>query len=893
MAKTVHSTPGALTGEGAAQPSLSLLPDKRSPSNGHRSPARVASAGKTTPSSTEKKPQINGHPSPLHMPSSVSNTHAGKPYVEGYMKTDDRMRLAKERREERERSLAAREQLIREKERRARLQYERTVEERFRRLEEQRQKEELRRAAVEEKRRQQLEEERERLEALMKRSLERSLQLEQRTKRWSRGCTAGAAPCSPHRSPFRGTLNPADHNRAGVQGGSQSTPNTPKRERLRRDRRTDSPGFGSPVRRAESPASVTKYLASPPTSKLTSKMRSHSPSNGHQYHSSPTRHRPNPDDSKKVQDKTVEKHGEESKTETAVKKNCDIDSPGPYLHVEKSTEKNLVNNEIAKNRPTKAESCDKHLRSETPERNDSPDKKDPGSPKVDTLEKKIKSNDQDADKRKESAPCTPTGKQAAGTTNAEEATRLLAERRRHARAQKELEEKKREHEEEERLKAEQLKKQPAPEQPKQEAKTEHVKEGKKKEEDAPRLKKEEEKRKQEEQEKELQTQVDKEKEKAKVQAQEDAERQRQDRELQKQHEEEERQLRKKRIEEIMKRTRKNEADVKEEQVETKSVSPPGEVRMNVQTSDQVNEQAIQKVELQVNEQVPVQGNKQGSTPVKKEAAVAQMDNQKTMQVQKNTEQVTPTRSAPEKGPDAKQVKEEHVTRVGNDGKAHALKPQEKQADTHVSKQDRAQANTKANDQINKELTNTADAKVNQKESVMVNGGMNSQGSAQTSNQLTTEVSKHQSSPVEVAHGTSKTEGKAKETSETEVTRASVTPLPVGHPSPPVIKLEPLDVKSTGSCDEVQSMEVSPVSKDELISIPEFSPVNEVQHGGMSNTRALEDLLDLTGNIAYPKLSSEASIGDCNKNLIEGVVSPMSDSKLIEMSSPSSNKLSVQ
>lgn len=32
----------------------------------------------------------------------------------------------------------------------------------------------------------------ERLEALMKRSLERSLQLEQRNKRWSRGCPAGA-----------------------------------------------------------------------------------------------------------------------------------------------------------------------------------------------------------------------------------------------------------------------------------------------------------------------------------------------------------------------------------------------------------------------------------------------------------------------------------------------------------------------------------------------------------------------------------------------------------------------------------------------------------------------------------------------------------------------------
>ena len=32
----------------------------------------------------------------------------------------------------------------------------------------------------------------ERLEALMKRSLERSLQLEQRTKRWGRGCLPGA-----------------------------------------------------------------------------------------------------------------------------------------------------------------------------------------------------------------------------------------------------------------------------------------------------------------------------------------------------------------------------------------------------------------------------------------------------------------------------------------------------------------------------------------------------------------------------------------------------------------------------------------------------------------------------------------------------------------------------
>ncbi|TNN41119.1 MAP7 domain-containing protein 2 [Liparis tanakae] len=124
MAKTATSC-SEITGEKMSPPSITLLLDKRSPTNGHGSPART-----------------------------------GRTIVEGYMKTDDRMRLAKERREERERSLVAREQLIREKERRARLQYERTVEERWRRLDEQRQKEELRRAAVEGKRRQQLEEDR-------------------------------------------------------------------------------------------------------------------------------------------------------------------------------------------------------------------------------------------------------------------------------------------------------------------------------------------------------------------------------------------------------------------------------------------------------------------------------------------------------------------------------------------------------------------------------------------------------------------------------------------------------------------------------------------------------------------------------------------------------------
>ncbi|XP_037604096.1 MAP7 domain-containing protein 2a isoform X6 [Sebastes umbrosus] len=853
MAKTVPSS-SAITGEKMAPPSITLLPEKRSPTNGHSSPART---GKTTPSNTEKRPQINGHASPSH----INNNHAGKQFVEGYMKTDDRMRLAKERREERERSLVAREQLIREKERRARLQYERTVEERWRRLEEQRQKEELRRTAVEEKRRQQLEEDRERLEALMKRSLERSLQLEQRTKRWNRGCHTGAAPCSPHRSPFRGSLNPADHNKAGLQGGSQSTPNTPKKERLRRERRTASPGCGSPVRRSESPASITRHLASPKTSKLASKMRAQSPSNAHQYHYSPTRHRPNlsPDD-RRVEDKKVEKYSEQSK---AVKKSTDISNPSSQ------DEKNVVNTDITKSRSPKGETLDNHLKDDTPEKNQSPDRKDNMSPKVDFSEKKTQSNAQDGDKKKESAACASTGKVAAGTTNAEEATKLLAERRRLARAQKELEEKKREQEEEERLRKEQLRKQLEQEQRQQKVKAQEVKEKGKHEEDLHQLKQEEDKRKKEEQERELQTHMDKEKEKAQVQAQEDAERQRQDRELQMQQEEEERQLRKKRIEEIMKRTRKGEADLKKaEQVEAK----PGEVKAKAQ----VKEQAIKKVEFQVKEQVRDQVNMKENAPVKKEAtAAAQMDNQ--LQVKNNTHQVTPTHSVPDKRPDTKQTSEGPGGQLNREGKDCVLKQQGREVETNVNKQHRA--HVKAADQPNKEAT--ADAKVNQREGAMMNGAVKGEGSAL---KRTAEVSKQQSLHVPTA---------ARGGSQMKVIRPSVATLPVGHLAPPIIKLEPLDVKGTGSCDEVQSMDVSPASREELISIPEFSPVNEIQLSGLSNTRALEDLIDLTGGVNYPKLSSEGDIGDCNKNLIEGVVSPMSDSKLIGMPPPSSNKLSIQ
>ncbi|CAB1316038.1 unnamed protein product [Coregonus sp. 'balchen'] len=920
---------GALTG--LTQPSVA---EKRSQSNGHGSPARVvlypgSPAAKhnevlSPPSVTEKRPQLNGLPSPLLLPGNNTNNHAD---VEGYLRTDDRMRLAKERREERDKGLAVREQAIREKERRALLQYERTVEERWRKLEEQRQKEELRRAA-------------ERLEALMKRSLERSLQLEQRPKRWTWGGPGGAqgdsenapllasafphelaaplpaasesaqrchlmahrllththssmarchsaadlhlpchrctAPCSPHRAPYRGSPSRADRRRLQGSaeesaGGSRSTPQTPKKERLRRERRTGSPATGSPVRRGESPAMFTRRSASPATPKLLPKSRTQSPCTVRQYHSSPIRHRPTTpvtDGNKKEYGQVEEAKGHNnindrnvSKPETPVKRMSDIQSPEKYSQAD-TPEKKHANPETPEKRFPKTETPGKNLKGEISERKDSmTDTSDKKASKIDTPDKKMPkstSSDLNADKSTEPSPVTPTGKGVVGTTNAEEASRLLAERRRLARVQKELEEKQRcEQEEEECLKVEQLRRRQAEVRARQEEEARRAEEEKSRQEDLRRRREEVEKQQREVREKGLQVQMDREKEEAEFQAQKDAERQRQEREILKLQEEEERQLRKKRIEEIMKRTRKSD----ENQEEMKQKEGAGEMqmnsKMNIETNAQVNVHENPKVKSQVNGQVAACVNKQDSALLKGQA----------------TDQVTPLKNVLEKGQDSKQV--------NGQGAAQALNQEsvfvKGKVTSHVTKQESAQVNAKTTDQIN-QLKNTKRPDVPQ-----VNVQVKKQEGTQVSSQATTQLKTQESTQVNVKlirQGV-------------QPNNLSLAPLPVGHLPPPLINLELLDVKSNGACDEVQSMEVSPVSKEELISIPEFSPVNEVQHNGMSNARALEDLLDLTGHVAYPKLSPMGSLGDCNKNLIEGLCSPGADSKLIlhpQTSSTSSSQV---
>ncbi|XP_056624733.1 ensconsin isoform X2 [Triplophysa dalaica] len=144
----------------------------------------------------------------------------------------------------------------------------------------------------------------------------------------------------------------------------------------------------------------------------------------------------------------------------------------------------------------------------------------------------------------------------AWTTKAEEATRLLAEKRRQARLQREKEEERRQKVEIERRGIEELALRRAEERARQEAEAVRLEEEQKKREEENRRQAEN-TRRQLEEEKRLQQQRE---EEALQRAQ--AEQQRLERETRFQREEAERQERKKRLEEIMKRTRKTESEDK-------------------------------------------------------------------------------------------------------------------------------------------------------------------------------------------------------------------------------------------------------------------------------------------------------------------------------------------
>nr|XP_021145000.1 MAP7 domain-containing protein 2 [Columba livia] len=707
-------------------------------------------------------------------------------------------------------SKAAREQQILEKERRAKLQYEKQIEERWRRLEEQRLREEQKRAAVEEKRRQKLKEEEERLEAMMRRSLERSQQLEQKQKRWSWGGALAAgsggrdgesentpppvlglaantlppdpvtstapadsfnacdklsastmnlpkqmespiskrlssstaaithspdrahrmhlspmenfivsrlltptqsslarsrstlmlseqydnpvfhicprvAPASPLKSPYKPSPTRSTDRKKAT---SPSAPDAMKgaaaaevtqTEKIKKEKRPATPGsssgMGSPLRRSDSPAAMSRRSASPATPKTVAKTYPQSPKNAKQYPASPVKHRT----TSNLNQETPKKKADKEKENVSHQK-----SPG------------------ARTDEAGQAASEKHV---------------PSAGKTENNEGKI----------------------TAGTTDAEEASKILAEKRRQARLQKEQEERERqEREERERLEREEQKRKAEEERLRLEEEARKKEEERKREEAAARKKAEEEARRRaeeeqmlkEKQEKELQAKLEKQREEAEIKAREAAEQLRLEREQIMQQIEQERLERKKRIDEIMKRTRRSETP------EIKKEEPKLEVPSTLNVEKQPKTLVLNQTEI--------------------------------------------------------------------NGLATCLK--------------------------NKSLESAASVIPSQ--DVVANG------------------------------------------------LKSV---------PGLIQLEAVDGKSNSmedSADEVQSMDVSPVSKEELISIPEYSPMNELMPGvsldqnGTSNAKALEDLLDFTGQATYSKMSSDTiSLDDCNKNLIEGFNSPGQENTL--------------
>nr|XP_046228644.1 ensconsin isoform X2 [Scatophagus argus] len=154
---------------------------------------RVSSA--TRPSSAGSgqtyTPTLTSTPTPTPTRTTTSNSPSNNAGTKTdsllFNKIDERQRMARERRGEREKQNAIKEAQWQAREERAKHYYEKQLEERRRKLEEQRIKEDKRRAAVEEKRRQKLEEDKARHEAVMRRTLERSQRARQKPNRWSWG----------------------------------------------------------------------------------------------------------------------------------------------------------------------------------------------------------------------------------------------------------------------------------------------------------------------------------------------------------------------------------------------------------------------------------------------------------------------------------------------------------------------------------------------------------------------------------------------------------------------------------------------------------------------------------------------------------------------------------
>ncbi|XP_072355777.1 ensconsin isoform X6 [Scyliorhinus torazame] len=565
----------------------------------------------------DQKGQLSSHSISTTGQSVNSGTKQDLPVL----RVDDKQRLAKERREIRQKQQAAREQLLFEKEEKARQHYEKQLEDRKKKIEEQRLKEERRRVAVEEKRNQRLQEEKERHEAVVRRTIERSQRIKQKSNRWSwGGALQSNATINRDDADRRSvsTMNLAKHADSVISkrlsSSSATLLNSPDRAR----RLQLSPWESSIVTRLLTPThsflarsrstaalygngqdAVSASSITPPTCKNLHSRMSDWPRFIVATPDVSARRRPaHP---LKADKKEKEKENEREKNALmaftaggAVKKsnsplNVKNKSPvSPTVRSSTKTSTFVVNAKLFSSppdsvkgsltqrppspgnvRPVKTSENEK--KDEEKERlltEDNTDEQLPVSPP--TLVKQPLPAEESATKPeyKETVQAilsaTP-GKTTAGTTDPAEATRLLAEKRRIAREQRDREEEeKKEQEERERQMREEMLKRKSEEKARREEEARRLEEERRLQEEQQKLEEEhqflEEKAQREKYEIErLQKQKEED-----ARAREEAERLRIEREMHFQKEEQERMERKKRLEQIMKRTRRSDTSEKKD-----------------------------------------------------------------------------------------------------------------------------------------------------------------------------------------------------------------------------------------------------------------------------------------------------------------------------------------
>ncbi|XP_077074991.1 ensconsin isoform X8 [Siphateles boraxobius] len=568
-------------------------------------------------------------------------------------KIDERQRLARERREELEKQNAARGSKWLEREERARQFHERQLEERRKRMEEQRVKEERRRAAVEEKRRQKLEEEKARYEAVIRRTMERGQRPRPKSNRWSWGGTLSASTSHHSDADRRSvsTMNLSKHTDPVISkrlsSSSATLLNSPDRGTRRMPltswentmiTRLQTPTH-SYLARSRSAMSLSGEAVTPvcprsaschPMSSMSFKsIQSRSaerPIKAGLHFEKPIRAGFIPSDGNSRR-KTTQNILIDRKDKDYVRKSWSNlsyptpslslftpkRSPSPVSHCSRVPNPSPNRGSTAK--PSQKMFNPKKSRSPPPPAsiplspsnpsllpgNLRPTRLTSESPRVTPEREGGKKEDVEPPKIEPEAPATkpepsaegsgssPTARPSAGTTDPEEASRLLAEKRRQAREQREREEEeKRQQEEAERRSREEMAWRKAEERAKREEEAQRQAEEKKRREEEEEKRLEEERTQREREEAER---LQRQKEEEEARQREEAERLRLEREKHFQKEEAERMERKKRLEEIMKRTRRSDqkatpqrnGDVSQQSVQDSVISISSSPSVSVST----------------------------------------------------------------------------------------------------------------------------------------------------------------------------------------------------------------------------------------------------------------------------------------------------------------------